>query len=106
MYCGLSLEVCAFISGNHARAKFRILHDPAPNPDVSNHVSYAGARPKTKTVTALPPQQQSGYETTSKRHLYHMPLGTPTTHELSPKWMENEEVLHCLRGGVKTPPCI
>ena len=31
-----------------------------------------------------------------------MCLGMPITHELPPKWMENEEVLCCLRGEVKT----
>ena len=53
--------------------------------DMSDHYpSYAHTRTNRKTVFALPPQQQSGDETKSKRCLYHMTLGTPITHELAP----------------------
>ena len=36
-----------------------------------------------------------------QEHPYHVTLGMPIIHELPPKWMENGEVLHHLRGEVK-----
>ena len=67
------------------------------------HASYPSVTPKRMTVTAVPPQQQSGDMATPKRCLYDMPLGMPITHLLPPKWTENEEVLCCFRGEMKAP---
>ena len=37
-------------------------------------------------------------------NLYHVPLRMPITHDLLPKWTENEEVLCYLRGQVEHIP--
>ena len=80
-----------FGTANHARAKFSIFHDP-DTPDVSNHVLNADARPKRRIVATLPSQQQSGDEITPRRCIYHVSLGIPFTHELPPRFKENEYV--------------
>ena len=56
-----------------------------------------------KAIALLTPQQHLNEEATPKRCLYHMPSEIPYTCELSPKWMEIEEVLCWLRGEVN--PC-
>ena len=75
-------------------------------PDMKNHVLYAGARSRKKTVTTPPPQQQSGNEMTPNSYLYLVPLGNPITYDLLPKWTENEEVICHVRAQVKFPPSI
>ena len=73
-----------------------------PGPDMNTHALYDDARLKRKTVSALPPYQQPGDETSSEGNPYHVSLGMLIAHELPPKWMENK-VLHLLRGEVKHP---
>ena len=45
-------------------------------------------------------------EKRSQRCSYHVPLGSPITKEAPPKWGQNEEAFHQLRGRVKPPPSI
>ena len=47
---------------------------------------YPGARLKQKATATLAHQPQSKEEITLKTHPYHVPLRTPVTQELPPKW--------------------
>ena len=42
----------------------------------------------------------------AKLHPYHLPHGTPVTHEVPPKWAKSEEVLCGLKGKVKPQPSV
>ena len=63
------------------------LTERGPTTGTPADTSHAGARPKKKTITTLPSQQQPGAEPKCKRHFYHVPLKMSTIHDL-PKWTE------------------
>ena len=75
-------------------------------PNTVKSYTYDGTRPKQKTIVSLPPQQQPSTQMKTERHLSQVSLGTPFAHELPPKWVENQEVLHYLNDDVKHPPTI
>ena len=64
-------------------------------------MSYAGTRPnKSHYCTHLSIETKE--ETMHSKQPYHVPLRTPETHKLPPKWAENEEVL-CRLKEVQAP---
>ena len=48
---------------------------------------------KAENCCFTPPTTAAMYPTKAKWCLYHVPLETPFTHELSPKWAEHEELV-------------
>ena len=100
------------ISGNHTEANSEMpptISSTLRDEDVTilkTLNDYDGTQPTSKCVAPLTPLQQSGIKYQPKRWLYHVPLGTPVIHKLSPKWTKNEEVLHCLKDDVKPPSSI
>ena len=53
-------------------------------PAMIDHIFMLVPEPERKTFAALPTQQKPGQKTKTKRHLNHMDLGIPITHELPP----------------------
>ena len=74
----------------------KIIETMIPPYDMTPQVSYATTRPEQRTTTVLIPQLKPREETMQRRQSYFMPLGTPVTQELKPKWAKYKDVIHRL----------
>ena len=105
MYCVILIFLVIF-SGNHTRVKFRIVRNLNNYPWYEWLYIICWCQTQEEDCYCTPFSTATWWwDKTQKAPLPHVPWNTHFT-ELQPKLMENEDVVCCLRGGVKPPPSI